>query len=327
MRMFILFMCATIAMAPLFVAPTLPRQSAHEACRLESGGRATGASADICAHIARRWALLLNAPPAPGVIRMVNREGYEGRYTTREWSLDSPLPVPGAKADAYRPRDGILRYFADDIIPHEAGHQIFGHYLGDVAAFAPSGQYGTVAPDWIDEAPAVWMESQSLRTRRMRAIANAAPSLATLVTMVHPGRELVRANALTPESRITQRVVVPPCARCTWLAESLRSKYQITDTRVDQRGRRDEVVWYAERSPTKNGSLEEREFYALAYSLLRFIRTRGGAHAVSELVARYRDNPAPRTQALEDLPNLPATLNALERAWHAFLRNPPPEDS
>ena len=72
--------------------------------------------------------------------------------------------------------------------------------------------------------------------------------------------------------------------------------------------------------------LEEREFYALSYSLLRFIRLRGGPHALSELIARYRTNPTPRVQALEGLPNLPASAGAFERAWHEFLKAPPAED-
>jgi hypothetical protein len=298
----------------------------RDACRVESDGRATGPSADICANVTRRWELLLATHPSPGVIRFVRQENYHSSLTASGWVLETPMPEPHPASPKYRTSDGLLRYFAEDIIPHEAGHQVFLTYVGELTAAATPEHYGSTAPDWIDEAPAVWMESRTLRQHRMRAVLKTKPSLATLVTMTHPGREFVRDNALSTDFHNNQRIVTPPCTKCTWLPDSLRKKYQIVDFGVRERGRPDTIVWYSDRNPNKVDTFEQREFYPLCYSLLRFLRLRGGAAAVHELIARYRENPMPRVGVLTALPGLPASVGALEKAWHEFLANPPPED-
>jgi hypothetical protein len=297
-----------------------------DVCRIALGGRVTGASSDICEQVVRRWGLLFAAPVAPGVIRVVAAEGYRGAISPDEWVLETPRPAPTRTAAPRRASDGLLVYFADDVIPHEAGHQVFGAYVRELSAAATSEHYGSVAPDWIDEAPAVWMESRTRRERRMLTVRGTTPSLAKLVTMAHPGIEFVRENFLSADFHTTVRTVTPPCSRCTWLPDSLRTKYQIIDVGVDARGRPDTLAWYSDRTPDPTDTLEQREFYPLAYSLLRFIRIRGGAAAVNELVVRYRRNPAPRVEVLAGLPGLPQSIGDLEKAWHAFLRNPPPED-
>jgi len=299
----------------------------RDACRVESGGGVTGASADICEQLARRWLLLFGFPALPGVIRLVDREGNAGAIKPSTWQLESPLPKGASgSSDASRRRknDGLLTYYANDIIPHEAGHEMFGLYIRDLNV--GSAAYGSAAPDWFDEAPAIWMESQALRARRMRNVQNTTPSLTALVTMTHPNEELVRDDALGTRFRPTTRTVTSPCPKCTWLPDSLRKKYQVIDVGTNARGRPDTVLWYSDHSPNPDGTLEQREFYPLAYSLLRFVRMNGGAIAVRDLTNRYRDNPRAGAQALSGLPGLPSTVEAVEQAWHEFLKHPPPED-
>ena len=315
----ILAMSLPVSPSPVHAQSPKPRDD----CRIESDGRATGPGADICETIARRWSLLLPTQPSPGVIRIVKREGYGGMDSPGGWVLEVPMPDPHPGDAKYRSSDGLLRYYADGVIPHEAGHRLFTMYFGQRNAVKP-GQYGSPAPDWIDEAPAVWMESQKQRQGRMKAVLRTKPSLAALVTMENPSADFVQRKS--PDAYNFQRIVTPPCTKCTWLPDSLRKKYRITEFRVNAGGRADTVVSYSSRNPSKDDTIEEREFYPLAYSLLRFIRVRGGAGAVRELIARYQEDPTPRVAVFATLPGLPASVDAFEKAWHEFLGNPPPED-
>ncbi len=100
----------------------------------------------------------------------------------------------------------------------------------------------------------------------------------------------------------------------------------VTEFRVNAGGRANTVVSYSVATPPRSDTIEERQFYPLSYSLLRFIRVRGGAGAVRELIARYQEDPTPRVAGSATLPGLPASVDAFEKAWHEFLGNPPPED-
>jgi hypothetical protein len=266
----------------------------------------------------------MGTSPIPGIIRLVERDGYRGIQTDNSWTLESPLPTRARGDSAFRSRDGLLRYYAENIIPHEAGHHAFAVHVGKLRFGVSPNQYATQLPDWLDEAVAVWMESAAMRRNRVSAIRSSTPSLERVVTLEHPNAGLVNADAT--EFRISTRTVVRPCTRCTWLADSLRGKYQVIDSGTDASGRSKTVIWYSDTSPAKHDTFEEREFYPLAYSLLRFIRIRGGAAAVRELVSRYQINPKPRIEVLSALAGLPASVPAFEKAWHAFLASMPAED-
>lgn len=300
-----------------------PQQSGTETCRLDISGKAYGPSADVCQQLGDRWTALFGLNPIPGSIRLVNRDGYHGTQGKKSWTLESPLPQRNRQDSAYRKSDGLLRYFAEAVIPHEAGHHAFGVYVSSLGIFSALNRYSSPLPDWFDEAVATWMESAQLRQQRTRSVARTSPSLTRLVTLEHPNADLV--NPGPNDFRVSTRTVMPPCAKCTFLPDSLRRKFQIVDSGTDAAGKPKTIIWYADKSPTKSATLEEREFYPLSYSLLRFIHTRGGAAAVRELIARYRVNPTPRVEVLSALPGLPASLPAFEKAWHAFLSSPPAE--
>lgn len=320
---FHLLLCTTIVVAPLG-----PRQRGTavevETCRLQVSGKAIGPGADICERIGSRWKQLMGTNPIPGAIRMVDREGYHGIQTDDSWVLESPLPKRTRDDSAFRSRDALLRYYAENIIPHESGHHMFAVFAGKLRQGVSPNQYATQLPDWLDEGVAVWMESTTMREKRGRAIRRSTPSLATLVTMEHTNVDLVRDNA--SDFRISTRTVMPPCAKCMWLADSLRKKFQVIDSGTDVNGRAKTVIWYSDKTPAKSNTLEEREFYPLSYSLLRFVRVRGGAAAVRELIARYQINPKPRVEIFSALPGLPASVVAFEKAWHVFLASFPAED-
>jgi hypothetical protein len=318
-----ILICACLVAAPVASVRDTTRQQS-DTCRLERSGRATGPSADICAGIGSRWKKLFGTSPVPGSIRLIDRDGYHGIQSGDSWVLESPLPNRSREDSAYRSADGLLRYFAETVIPHEAGHQAFAVFVGSRRVGTSSNQYATQFPDWFDEGVAVWMESPSMREKRVRGVRGRTPSLQKLVTLEHPNSDLV--NTDFPGFRMSTRTVMPPCARCTWLADSLKKKFQIIDSGTDDTGRQKTVIWFTDQAPGKNGVLEEREFYPLAYSLLRFIRLTGGVAAIHELVSRYQTNPTPRLQALSGLPGMPVSVDALEKAWHAFLAAPPRED-
>ena len=179
-------------------------------------------------------------------------------------------------------------------------------------------RYGSVAPDWFDEAPAIWMESDADRSLRLDLVIGARPALATLLTMEHPQRPLVARDGDTKFQILTQ-TITPPCPPCTFLPDSLRTKYRVTRVRLFPMGHADTVTTYEDRDPTGRTTFEEKQFYPLAYSLLLYIHTRGGSAAVRELIARYRADPSARTDVLNTLPGLASSFAEIERDWHQFL--------
>jgi hypothetical protein len=324
MRSFILVSALLVMSAPSCDVP--PQQGAPRRpyCDIESSGRVNGPSADVCEQVAQRWQALIGSRAIKGSIRIVDGPGATSAASALDWTLEWQVPRRQARVKT-RP-DGFVAYEAENILTHEAGHQLFASYSIFFARPQDYTRYGSIAPDWLDESPAVWMESVAWRTNRVKAVIGAKPSLRRLVTMEHPGQEVVVANTLNAERRWRERTVVPPCAECTFLPDSVRNQYRVTDIGVDARGLPDTNVWYTPTNPNNQETLEERHYYALSYLLLRFIHTRGGYTAVRELISRYRDDPSPRISVLVGLPGLPASFEAFERDWLAFVANPPAEE-
>lgn len=80
------------------------------------------------------------------------------------------------------------------IIQHEAAHQWFGRVFTRGAGQARADgtpEYGSPAPDWLDETVAILAETDSLTAQRRAAMAglirqNRLPTLAALLAMRHP---------------------------------------------------------------------------------------------------------------------------------------------
>jgi hypothetical protein len=219
-----------------------------------------------------------------------------------------------------KPKSKEHPYHLDNTIPHEAAHAAFDVSIPRQLWRNGGGHYGSRAPDWLDEAAAVWVESDSMRFQRVQKVRDSTPSLAALLTTIHPSLKEGGVNYdLTSGYTIVSRTALPPCEPCTWLPDSLRTKYQVTSVRAFADGHTDTVTtWHANdpRGPTR---FEDREFYALAYSLLAFVHDRGGPAAFNELIARYAANPVPRTDVLNGLPGFPDSFDQIEREWRAFL--------
>lgn len=325
----VISLCAAAGIVALAVfapnAGSARDTSAEDACKIERNGLTSGPSADICAQIVRRWRVLMGdrAALVPGVVRIVDGFATRSSWGRLEWTLEWPASE-GSYAVGAQPkrRDGLIPDDAVNVVPHEAGHHLFSSAF-DLTPIR--GLYSTPAPDWFDESPAIWMESRVARTRRMSFVRGSRPSLERVATIPNPSAEFGRRASHGTDFRPRKRVVIPPCDRCTWRPDSLRKKYEVTEIGVNAQGQPDTVVTYTDQDPGRE-TFEQKQFYPLAYSLLRFIRLRGGPAAIRELMSRYHADPRPRLSALAGLPGLPATTAAFEAAWHAFLANPPPED-
>lgn len=294
-------------------------------CDVLPDGRVRGVSSDICERLVRSWSTYFGLRLAEGSLRVVDTTGYHSTVHDSVWRMLAPRQRGQYLEGAVRTRDGIPHYYANDIIPHEIGHSALSAGFTGLIPPRHGDGYGTSLPDWLDEAAAIAMESRPTRERRMREIRTVHPSLERLATMEHP-KGLSDSSYVPPGlARRWERMVVPPCTRCTWLPDSLRRKYQITDVGINEAGRRDTLVWYADRDPNNLHFLEARLYFPLAYSLFRFIHHRGGPVAVRETVTRYARNPSAGLPALAGLPGLPRTIAEFETAWLAFIRNPPPE--
>lgn len=61
---------------------------------------------------------------------------------------------------------GTISFATPGIIAHEIGHQFFVHGIWGENAEASDTQYGSTAPDWLDEAAAILMEDAPLTQNR-----------------------------------------------------------------------------------------------------------------------------------------------------------------
>jgi|GEM_PF-399024 len=106
------------------------------------------------------------------------------------------------------------------IIQHEAAHQWFGRVFTTGAGQARADatpEYGSPAPDWLDETVAILAETDALTAQRRASMdvlirQNRLPSLAALLAMRHPwtGRQGTEAggNSAAAGAQVTVRVAV-----------------------------------------------------------------------------------------------------------------------
>jgi hypothetical protein len=297
-------------------------------CEITATGRIDGPRKELCQHLADRYATLIDTLPMAGVVRVSNEtlfRSHDGRDSA--WGMDWPgsqLYPEGLKASY---DSGATETFF-----HEIGHSWLSPHMSGGRQISIGDRYGTEAPDWLDEAWAMWAPFQVHRQNRARRLEQGiTPSLRMLVTMPHP----VNGAGVRKEepddvndpiiSRSNSRST--PCPACTWLPDSVRTRYRYESIRLRESGKVDTILQLYDSMPPEMAtrSLEEERFYPLSYSLLRYIRETGGTAAVRELIARYRVDPTPRAEALVNLPGMPATIDALEAGWHAFINERRPE--
>jgi len=315
-------------------------------CAIEEDGSVTGPEAWPCQLLVDRSAALITHPPIPGTLSIGAQQIWQ--LTTdadHRWHFVIEEQLRWDSTTAEDVRDTRAHYAL-----HEVGHGwLAPHFEGVSHPDTMRSRYGTPAPDWLDEAWAVWFEPQVMRDRRLsRMRLDSLPSLTRLVTMRHPSMKATVpslparpaasnagttgaapvASATRVENRVTSVGIMGACGpTCDWLPDSLRSKVRIDSIVRYDGGRIDTTVTWTD-SLTAYGPpkpLEAEHFYPLSYSLLRYIRDTGGEAAVRELIVRYRVDATPRVEALLGLPGLPTTIVALERGWLAFLAERRPE--
>ncbi len=299
-------------------------------CAISADGVISGPERWPCQYLIDRFATLVAESPPPGsyvtaddpVFRFPLRAGepWEFAFTgPRRWADTTPMRI---------------RQFRANTELHEVGHfWLFPAFYGVAHADTFVTKYGTAAPDWLDEAWAVWAEGAASRTQRFEQMPGLnAPSLRMLVTMRHPERSSKGHQAARVDGTTTsESTTIDPCiGSCDYLPDSLRGKLMTRRITRLPNGSVDTTTTWATRAAldsTRRAEIESKHFYPLAYSLLRYIRETGGEAAVRELLARYRADPTPRVEVFAGLPGLPTTIDAFERGWHAFLaeRRPEPE--
>jgi hypothetical protein len=332
-RSFAIALCLPLLGCAADDAPVLDRL-----CAIEEDGSVTGPEAWPCQLFVDRSAALITHPPIPGTLSIGAEQIWE--LTTdadHRWHFVIEEKLRWDSTTAEDARDTRAH-----VALHEVGHGwLAPHFDGVSHPDTIRSRYGTPAPDWLDEAWAVWFEPQVMRDRRLtRMRLDSLPSLTRLVTMRHPSMKETRAHSVvnqrtpagvatrTVETRIANIEIMGACGpTCDWLPDSLRSKVRIDSIVRYDGGRIDTSVTWTD-SLTAYGPpkpLEAEHFYPLSYSLLRYIRDTGGEAAVRELIARYRVDATPRVEALLGLPGLPTTIAAFERGWLAFLAERRPE--
>lgn len=86
----------------------------------------------------------------------------DGRHTKWRWGDTTSRGLPVYPWRFARPSVRVAQP-PDDILAHEIGHDLFRRY---VVPSTRSGQYGTDAPDWLDESVAIAFEDAELKAER-----------------------------------------------------------------------------------------------------------------------------------------------------------------
>lgn len=269
-----------------------------------------------CARARQRFGVVLgNAPP--GSISLSETAGFTGYTEGNRWTLVWPTSARlaagmGRSADAAESRRFVDEQWRE-VLPHELGHVMLGAWL-----YSPgremAGEYGTYMPDWVDEAVAIAMEPDTIRSERL-ALARSfspAPAVTEVLAFRHPLRGRI------DEAFSTRVISSPPC-------DGGCDRERPTDTRtITERIFRDGRVTVDTAYAAGELRLDRdplARFYVLSHALWSYIEARGGRDATSTLIERLRRDPRD-ANAVVGLPGLPRTMPALDADWRAWLNGP-----
>jgi hypothetical protein len=126
----------------------------------------------------------------------------DGRHTKWRWADTTLAGVP-VYPWRFAHRSVTVAQPPDDILAHEIGHDLFRRYV--VPSTRP-GQYGTDAPDWLDESVAIAFEDAELKAeRRCEAFRHLKSgtliSIDRYLTMEHPDLAATPSAGDAGESR------------------------------------------------------------------------------------------------------------------------------
>ena len=300
-----------LASAACFVTPHISRE-----CRVTGGDSAAREMATTeCQYARARFIELFGTAPDADIVlsdsmRLSIDFGQRGPVLTypgpNQWMRMDSMLRRGDRLAGSRARETFL-------LAHEIGHLLLinWYYGHERPQTLPT--YGTPLPDWFDEAVAVWSEHDDERQDRRVAAQEYATkdlALAELLTSTHPTMHLQREN---PAPVFTETVV--RTEKCNGFCVLER------DTVIMIRKQYADGTITVDTLPphvSADGVSEMNRFYALAGTLLPFLRERGGSVAMRMVIDRMRRGVAPH-EVVERLPGLPPDNAAIEAEWRAWL--------
>jgi hypothetical protein len=185
----------------LRLAPApLPPLFAVEPCSVSAQG-GSAASGDVrdalaaCAAARARFAALFGDPVAPVAIVLRAEPGYRVRLEAGGVAVlwpDGAVLAAAAAGGGGDPAAAArqVRSQLQDQLPHEVVHGLLAARFYPDGFVAAPGSYGTPLPDWLEEALAIWAESESNRTGRLaqaRRLPAARRELPAILAAPHPG--------------------------------------------------------------------------------------------------------------------------------------------
>ncbi|MEN1972156.1 hypothetical protein WCE34_07420 [Luteimonas sp. MJ204] len=197
----------------------------------------TGAEADVAAGALRdtgqRFALHFGSAPVGALILTTTLDPLVARDFAKSHGLDYAQVWLPAKAkrtmteramrqaglDRARINRALAQLADRDAVTlrHEVGHAMYAALYWPDAEGSLEQRYGTPAPDWLDEAAAILMETPESQARHLASFIDAArerrdsiPGLADFLQAEHPVRSaaLARALARGPRSQSGVQMMV-----------------------------------------------------------------------------------------------------------------------
>lgn len=271
----------------------------------------------ICGETLGQLAGLLREPVGPVELE-VNDELHAIDAFVRDGVLVVPWPSRArwqAASDALGLGHGTTRVgeWADGNLRHELAHFIWHTTIyGDSIPVAPD-EYGTVLPDWLEEAVAISAEPAESRRQRIDRLLeldlDSIPALTDVLTAHHPN---AGKAARSPFTRTVTKI------SHGWTPGSPDSVMTITRVRyrIEADGRVTLDTTRFQSLP--QSSVIDLYFYPLSYAALAYFREIGGDAVISRLVARSKRGARGYDYAL-GIPGIPSTPAALNAAWRRWL--------
>ncbi|MFL6858622.1 MAG: hypothetical protein ACJ8EB_12045 [Allosphingosinicella sp.] len=125
------------------------------------------------------------------------------RHTKYRWGDSTPSGLPVYPWSFAHGTVDLRKNPPDDILPHEIGHDLFRRY---VVPETVAGEYGTAAPDWLDESVAVAFEAPEQKAGRRCEASRLSTSGALFpvhrfLTMAHPDSAAAPAPQAAGDAR------------------------------------------------------------------------------------------------------------------------------
>jgi len=233
--------------------------------------------------------------------------------SVRQAAMDSALDqIVSAKID------GPIK----SVLPHELGHKWFINQFSNAKTHPVQHAYGGWAPDWLDEAVAVSMETDSLKSRRRNFFKEASLedriSLEALLEMQHPSADVARA--LAEKFRVKDQAETDPGVDTPFkaLSEIPRGASAKTQSRVSR------IITLSgeegKQFVAASGGNRVLMFYSQALIFGEFLQVRTGQDSIlAEIAATLFDGNDFKYWLDTNPYGLPETLDGLQADWEAYI--------